>query len=66
MRDRASWHQGGLSVKTTLFIRNRDKGYSQSEQCHGGTGPFNLMDVLAAAEEKLFIKFIHDDVIPPG
>jgi glyoxylate utilization-related uncharacterized protein len=53
-------------VNTTLFINNQNRHSSRSEQCHGGIGPFDLLDVIRPAEKKLFIKFIHDDIVPPG
>ena len=54
-----------MSGKTTVLINNQ-REYATYEKCHGGEGPFLFKDLLGALDEKRFIKYIHDDVIPPG
>jgi len=55
-----------MSIHTTIFVDNRNHPYQKSEGCHGGKGPFLCKDVIGAIQEKLLIKYLHDDVIPPG
>lgn len=50
----------------TIFISNHGEQYRNCENCHGGEGPFSLLDVINKADKKQYIKFIHDDIIPPG
>ena len=54
-----------MSRATTVFIGNQPE-YTKCNQCHGGEGPFLLKDIIGARKEKLFIKWIHDDIVPPG
>lgn len=51
---------------TTLFINNQEQSFRQIDACHDGKGSFLLKDVIAKVENKQFIKYIHDDIIPPG
>lgn len=53
-------------MKTTEFVNNQGRTYGQCEKCHGGEGPFKLIDIIGSLKEKQFVKFIHDDIIPPG
>ena len=55
-----------MTISTTMFVNNKDNQYRKSEGCHGGAGPFLFKDVISAVKEKLLIKYLHDDVIPPG
>lgn len=55
-----------MNLETTMFISNQDRAYEQWHKCHDGEGPLKVMDLIAARGKKQFIKFIHDDVIPPG
>ena len=51
-------------MSTTAFINRQE--YRDHAGCHGGVGPFRALDFVLPAGEKQFIKFIHDDIIPPG
>ena len=51
---------------TTLFVDNSGNRYKERENCHDGTGPFRVRDLMAGVPDKLSIRFIHDDIIPPG
>lgn len=53
---------------TTRFIRGQENYDLQETPCHGGVGPWKIKSVIGTVVEKerLFIKFIHDDIIPPG
>lgn len=53
-------------MKTTVFFENFQAPYSEGENCHGGVGKFLLRDLIGGCQEPRFIKFIHDDIIPPG
>ncbi len=49
-------------MDTTQFIKKSKPTVEQA--CHGGEGSFIFGDLIAKAD-KLFIKFIHDDIILP-
>ncbi|MEI6071971.1 MAG: cupin domain-containing protein [Verrucomicrobiae bacterium] len=55
-------------MKTTRFIRGQENYTLVEEPCHNGIGPWKMKSVIEHVEKKeqLFIKFIHDDIIPPG
>ena len=56
-------------MTTTLFLSGDGQTHRKmTTPCHGGEGEWYFRDLLAplAASEILFIKFIHDDIIPPG
>lgn len=55
-----------MSTGTTAFINNQHQTYQTLEKCHDGEGPLMLKDVIGAFGKWQFIKFIHDDIIPPG
>jgi len=55
-----------MSRKTTSFANNQDRSYRKCEGCHGGEGPFLFKDVVEKIQEKLLVKYLHDDVIAPG
>ena len=55
-----------MNQLTTLFVNNQNDQYRKCEACHGGSGPFLLKDVIGKVKEKQFIKYLHDDIIPPG
>lgn len=53
-------------MKTTAFVNHQGQDCLHLEKCHDGEGPFKLRDIISSLPEKQFIKFIHDDIIPPG
>ncbi|MFE5318108.1 cupin domain-containing protein [Paenibacillus sp. NPDC056579] len=55
-------------MNKTDFIDNKSQTYETRQNCHGGKGPFQLKDLIQAvsSSDKQYIKFIHDDIIPPG
>jgi len=53
-------------MNTTAFVHNQNTGYRSCEKCHGGEGVFQFRDFIGSLPEKQFIKFIHDDILPPG
>lgn len=54
---------------TTQFVNNQDLEFMTWENCHDGVGPFQIRDIIGGVPEedrqKGFLKFLHDDVIPP-
>lgn len=50
-------------MNTTQFIKKHEPFISHN--CHEGVGPFLFGDLIPDAD-KLFVKFLHDDIIPPG
>lgn len=55
-----------MKVPTTLFVNNQDDTYLKYDACHGGEGPFLLKDVIGKVKDKQYIKYLHDDILPPG
>ena len=55
-----------MNLPTTLFADNQGDSYKRGEACHGGKGPFLCKDVLGKIKDKQFIKYFHDDILPPG
>lgn len=53
-------------MNTTFFINNQIKPYNKSEKCHGGVGPFLFRGLTEGAPNNLALRFVHDDIIPPG
>lgn len=53
-------------METTKFVSNQGKSYINYEKCHDGEGAIQFLDVIKDVDRKLFIKGIHDDIIPPG
>lgn len=51
---------------TGLFANNEGNQYRECEGCHGGTGGFFFRDLLQSVSGRLYIKYIHDDMIPAG
>ena len=49
-------------MNTTQFISKQESEVLYN--CHDGVGPFGFCDRIKDAD-KMFIRFIHDDVIPP-
>ncbi|MBE6871108.1 MAG: cupin domain-containing protein [Ruminococcaceae bacterium] len=49
-------------MKTSQFIHKKEGVVVHN--CHGGVGPFVFYDMIEEAD-KMFIRFIHDDIIPP-
>jgi len=56
------------NMKTTRFIRGQENYILLEQPCHDGIGPWKMKSVIEDVEMKdqVFIKFIHDDIIPPG
>jgi len=50
-------------MNTTQFIKKKEGVIIN--KCHGGVGPFLWYDLIESAD-KMFIKGIHDDIIPAG
>lgn len=55
-----------MNPQTTQFIGNQGLEFRQLERCHDGVGAIGFKDLIARADPKLAVKFIHYDVIPPG
>ena len=55
-----------MNAETTVLVQNRDRAYEAWHNCHDGVGPLQVMDLMAACGKKRFIKYIHDDILPPG
>lgn len=54
-------------METTKFIKEKNKDYNLRETpCHNGEGPWKIKDIIQSVDKKLFIRFIHDDIILPG
>ena len=55
-------------MKNTTFIDNSGHPLGLSHNCHDGNGPFYIRDLIAplGEGERQFIKYIHEDIIPPG
>ena len=55
-------------MKTTEFIDNKTMEYGEREKCHDGIGIYKIKDLIGkmSKENRQYIKFIHDDIIPPG
>jgi len=54
-------------MEKTKFIAHKDHEL-QTTPCHGGEGLWYFRDMMWAVDRKdrLFIKYIHSDIIPPG
>lgn len=55
-----------MNFPTTLFVNNQSTPFNQCEKCHDGVGPFRFKDILGQVKGKQFVKYVHDDLIPPG
>ena len=55
-------------MNTTEFIDNKKMDYDERDKCHDGVGIYKIKDLISAMDKKnrQFIKFIHDDILPPG
>lgn len=57
-------------MKTTRFVDNQNLEFVTWENCHEGVGPFSIRDIIGSVpqeeKEKGFLKFLHEDIIPPG
>ena len=49
-------------MNTTQFLKKQEGQVLYN--CHDGVGPFLFHDMIQAAD-KMYIKFIHDNTIPP-
>ncbi len=54
----------------TRFVDNQQLEFETWYECHEGVGPFLIRDIIGSVpfEEKGkgFLKFLHEDVIPPN
>ena len=55
-----------MQKATGIFADNQDATYERCDSCHGGEGHFFIRDFMRKVPDRLFIKYIHDDIIPPG
>lgn len=55
-----------MRQQTTAFVPGHAKSYIHYDSCHGGVGPFQLRDLIMESPRKQFIRYIHDDIVPPG
>ncbi len=54
-------------TQTTLIKRRAEMKTGPIEACHGGGGAVDWVEVLGPADlSGRGVKFIHDDVLPPG
>ncbi len=51
--------------KTTEMLRAGEHEFNE-EPCHGGKGAWYFKDIIQNASEKKIIRYIHDDILPPG
>ncbi|SDT98828.1 Cupin domain-containing protein [Verrucomicrobium sp. GAS474] len=54
------------SPSTTLFIEDREIAAKAFGECHGGVGTVTCRDLIEKLPAKHFIRYIHDDILPPG
>lgn len=52
-------------MKTTESLKAQKHEYHETP-CHGGKGPWYYKNLLEGISEKNLIRFIHDDILPPG
>lgn len=52
-------------MKTTEAAQAKEHAYNETP-CHGGKGPWYFKDLLSGISEKNIIRYIHDDILPPG
>lgn len=53
-------------METTKFIRGQAEYCLAENPCHDGEGLWKIKNIIKAVEPKFYIRFIHDDIIPPG
>ncbi len=52
-------------MSATQFFKNKPHIFN-AEPCHGGKGAWKFKNMIDGPAERGIIRFIHDDILPPG